>query len=135
MSAHLDDCEDDEENPIVSISLGLSCVFLIGSSNRKESPIPLLLRNGDAVVLSGESRLAFHGVASVLPFQIPFEHEDITSKLFSQKQVGIKAFGLEEQQLNLTNADRKNVRDYLSTKRINLNVRQVRKSGYSEIVH
>jgi alkylated DNA repair protein alkB family protein 1 len=30
MTGHLDDAELDQDSPIYSISLGLSCVFLIG---------------------------------------------------------------------------------------------------------
>lgn len=38
MGGHLDDGEPDQINPIISFSLGLSCVFLIGGKDRSEEP-------------------------------------------------------------------------------------------------
>ena len=42
-------------------------MFLIGGPTKQTSPLPLLLNSGDIVVMSGESRLAYHGVPRVLP--------------------------------------------------------------------
>ena len=71
MGAHVDDSEDDEKNPVVSISLGLPAIFLVGTSCREEEPVPVLLRPGDVMMLSGNSRLCFHGVAGILPSPVP----------------------------------------------------------------
>jgi alkylated DNA repair protein alkB family protein 1 len=34
MGGHLDDGEPDQEHPILSFSLGLSCIFLIGGESK-----------------------------------------------------------------------------------------------------
>ncbi len=48
-------------------SLGQSAVFLIGGQSKQVPPVPLLLNSGDIVIMSGSSRLAYHGVPRVLP--------------------------------------------------------------------
>ena len=56
MGGHLDDGEPDQENPILSFSLGLSCVFLIGGKTKEERPTAIKLDSGDLVVMSAYSR-------------------------------------------------------------------------------
>jgi alkylated DNA repair dioxygenase AlkB len=34
------------EKPIISLSFGNSAIFLLGGENRKEFPIPILIRSG-----------------------------------------------------------------------------------------
>lgn len=46
MGGHLDDGEPDQIHPIVSYSLGLSCVFLIGGRTKEEKPLAVRLDNG-----------------------------------------------------------------------------------------
>ncbi|RYY38190.1 hypothetical protein EON62_00560, partial [archaeon] len=65
MGAHVDDMERDYSFPVVSMSLGCTAIFLVGGSTKQVPPIPVLLRSGDIMLLSGASRLAFHGVARV----------------------------------------------------------------------
>ena len=70
MGAHRDDLERSLAHPVVSVSLGRAAVFLVEASDADaaadaEAPFALLLRSGDAVVLSGAARLALHGVAAV----------------------------------------------------------------------
>ncbi len=48
-------------------SLGQSALFLIGGQSKQVSPVPLLLNSGDIVIMSGPSRLAYHGIPRVLP--------------------------------------------------------------------
>ncbi len=62
LSLHQDKDEDDLGAPIVSLSLGLPAVFLLGTTNRKERPQRYRLAHGDVVVWGGPSRLAYHGV-------------------------------------------------------------------------
>ena len=66
LGGHQDDVEVDQSQPIVSISLGCSAVFLIGGETRDVAPHALLLRSGDVVVLTGAARRCFHGVPRVL---------------------------------------------------------------------
>ena len=47
-------------------SFGQSAIFLIGGHTKKEKPVALLLNSGDIVVMSAESRLAYHAVPKVI---------------------------------------------------------------------
>jgi DNA oxidative demethylase len=62
LSLHQDKDERDLESPIVSISLGLPAVFLLGGLRRSERPRRVPLAHGDVVVWGGPARLRFHGV-------------------------------------------------------------------------
>lgn len=66
MGLHQDRDERDFEAPVVSLSLGDTCVFRIGGTTRKDATRTLHLASGDAVVLAGKARLAFHGVDRIL---------------------------------------------------------------------
>ncbi len=46
MGGHLDDGEKDQVSPILSFSIGLSCVFLIGGKTRDIKPHPIKLDSG-----------------------------------------------------------------------------------------
>ncbi len=52
---------------MVSLSLGDTCLFRVGGTKRSQPTRTFRLASGDAVVLAGESRLAFHGVDRILP--------------------------------------------------------------------
>jgi alkylated DNA repair protein alkB family protein 1 len=47
LCAHKDDVEDRQDKPIVSISLGNSAVFLIGTESKEDEPIGIKIRSGD----------------------------------------------------------------------------------------
>jgi alkylated DNA repair protein (DNA oxidative demethylase) len=63
MSLHQDKDEHDFGAPIVSVSLGLSAIFLLGGLQRSDKPSRYRLEHGDIAVWGGPARLAFHGVA------------------------------------------------------------------------
>ena len=67
MGLHQDRDEDDFAAPVVSLSLGDSCLFRIGGHQRSDPTRSLKLASGDALVLGGEARLAFHGVDRIMP--------------------------------------------------------------------
>ena len=67
MCGHLDDAEHCMSEPIVSMSLGCSAIFLLGTRSKTDTPKALLLRSGDVVVMSGESRYCYHGIPAILP--------------------------------------------------------------------
>ena len=67
MGLHQDRDEQDFAAPVVSLSLGDTCLFRIGGTSRKDPTHSVRLASGDAVVLAGEARLAFHGVDRILP--------------------------------------------------------------------
>ncbi|WP_343653954.1 DNA oxidative demethylase AlkB [Herbaspirillum sp.] len=62
MSLHQDRNEEDMQQPIVSVSLGLPATFLFGGMERSDKPQRMRLESGDVVVWGGPARLAFHGV-------------------------------------------------------------------------
>lgn len=66
MGLHQDRDEDDLAAPVLSLSLGDTCVFRHGGTDRREPTRSLKLASGDAMVLGGEARLAFHGVDRIL---------------------------------------------------------------------
>jgi alkylated DNA repair protein (DNA oxidative demethylase) len=63
LSLHQDKDERDFSAPIVSVSLGMSAVFLFGGHERAERTAKIPLYHGDVVVWGGEDRLRYHGVA------------------------------------------------------------------------
>jgi DNA oxidative demethylase len=67
MGLHQDRDEADFAAPVVSVSLGDSCLFRVGGLKRGDSTQSLRLNSGDIVVLGGDARLAFHGVDRIYP--------------------------------------------------------------------
>jgi alkylated DNA repair protein (DNA oxidative demethylase) len=67
MGLHQDRDEADFSAPVVSLSLGDTCLFRIGGTRRGDPTRSLRLASGDALVLAGAARLAFHGVDRILP--------------------------------------------------------------------
>lgn len=67
MGLHQDRDEQDLKAPVVSISLGNSCLFRIGGLSRTDRTQSVKLASGDIVVLGGEGRLCFHGVDRIYP--------------------------------------------------------------------
>ena len=65
MCAHQDDAEAALECPVVSVSFGCAAVFLLGGLSREMPPVALWVHSGDAMVLGGQTRLAFHAMARV----------------------------------------------------------------------
>lgn len=67
MGLHQDRDEKDFDAPVVSISLGDACLFRVGGTSRSGKTVSFRLESGDAVVLGGEGRLAYHGVDRIYP--------------------------------------------------------------------
>jgi DNA oxidative demethylase len=60
--------------PIVTLSLGDSAIFRLGNPDHNGLPWQdVELRSGDALIMSGYSRLAYHGVMKILPGTAPAE--------------------------------------------------------------
>lgn len=66
MGLHQDRDEESFVAPVVSLSLGDTCVFRFGGTERRGPTKSLKLESGDALVLGGAARLAFHGVDRIL---------------------------------------------------------------------
>ncbi|KAG5463312.1 MAG: hypothetical protein BJ554DRAFT_315 [Olpidium bornovanus] len=105
--AHVDRSEVNVDAPLVSLSLGLSCVFLVGTASREDRPSAILLRSGDILVMSGPSRKCFHGVPRVLEGSLPSYLRPDSADARS-----------EDSGWDLVGA-------YMEQSRINLNIRQV----------
>ena len=62
------DKDEVAADPVVSLSVGDSCVFRFGSPHGRGKPYTdVTLASGDAVVFGRESRFAYHGVPRLLP--------------------------------------------------------------------
>jgi len=131
MGPHVDDSEDDEESPVVSISLGRSAVFLLGTTSRADPPIPVLLRHGDVMMLSGPARLCVHGVAGILPRRIPVPaHRAIElAKSAVQSIEEVSPPFAEPPELHTAE-----IEQVFASQRININVRQVLLPGEAKLL-
>ena len=65
MTLHQDKNEKDFSQPIVSVSLGLPAIFLLGGMERSDQTVRIPLIHGDVVVWGGQSRLRFHGILPI----------------------------------------------------------------------
>lgn len=62
------DKDEKSEAPVVSLSIGDSCVFRFGNTeNRKKPYSDIELASGDLFVFGGPSRFAYHGVPRTMP--------------------------------------------------------------------
>nr|WP_326846938.1 alpha-ketoglutarate-dependent dioxygenase AlkB [Streptomyces kaniharaensis] len=62
------DRDERTDAPVVSLSLGDTCVFRLGNTETRTRPwTDLELRSGDLLVFGGPTRLAYHGVVRTLP--------------------------------------------------------------------
>ena len=96
------------EAPLVSLSFGHSCVFLVGGPSRETAPTPILLRSGDVLVLSGEARRVFHGVPRIIEGSLP-------SSLLE----------LDPELVHISTLEWSLCHDFLQSSRINMNARQL----------
>jgi DNA oxidative demethylase len=62
MGLHQDKNEQDFSQPIVSVSIGASCTFVLGGMRRSEPCRSFKLEDGDVMVWGGPSRRVFHAV-------------------------------------------------------------------------
>jgi len=104
LSLHRDVSEECDEG-LISVSIGCDALFLVANGDGTRTEV-IRLRSGDVILMSGESRYAWHAVPKVVAGTCPHPLQDWpcmdTSSSFSQW------------------------RGWLANKRINLNVRQMR---------
>jgi alkylated DNA repair protein (DNA oxidative demethylase) len=67
MALHQDKDEQNFDAPVVSISLGDTCLFRAGGLKRTDATKSFKLTSGDVIAFGGESRLIFHGVDRIMP--------------------------------------------------------------------
>jgi len=116
MGGHLDDAELIKSKPIVSISLGQTAIFLLGGPTKATEPVAIKVRSGDVIIMGGASRCCYHGVPRIITDSFQASHV-LASLTDSEKtqQFGCSVSGCSMQA----------VLDYLSSNRLNVNVRQV----------
>jgi alkylated DNA repair protein alkB homolog 1 len=129
MGGHADDLEYTFDKPIVSMSLGLPAVFVLGGTTVHDPATAILLRPGDALVMGGASRLAMHAMARLLPHaaavslpksRITPPDDDNADDFFEDESI-------------IPSADEAAfLQTYLQYHRININVRQVYPDGEDE---
>jgi DNA oxidative demethylase len=62
MGLHQDKDEQELAAPVLSVSLGETCLFRYGGTRRNDPTQSVKLESGDVLIIGGESRLCFHGV-------------------------------------------------------------------------
>lgn len=67
MGLHQDRDERALDVPVVSLSLGWTAIFRIGGPTRGDPTRSIRLASGDAFVIGGAGRLAFHGIDRLVP--------------------------------------------------------------------
>eukprot|EP01016_Furgasonia_blochmanni_P047673 TRINITY_DN7029_c0_g2_i1.p1 TRINITY_DN7029_c0_g2~~TRINITY_DN7029_c0_g2_i1.p1 ORF type:complete len:298 (+),score=45.89 TRINITY_DN7029_c0_g2_i1:102-896(+) len=125
MGGHLDDGEKDQVHPIISFSMGLSCVFLMGFHTKDLKPLPLKLDSGDVLIMSGYSRTCYHGVPRVIENSfdptVLFEHvRKLKPELFEGENVTEV-----DPETKLPKNNELHAVNFLRESRINFNFRQV----------
>ncbi|MEW2403786.1 alpha-ketoglutarate-dependent dioxygenase AlkB [Streptomyces sp. NPDC046862] len=86
------DSDEKSDAPVVSLSLGDTCVFRFGNTESRSRPYTdVELRSGDLFVFGNASRLAYHGVPKVYPQTAP-QGLGLTGRL----NVTLRVSGFEE---------------------------------------
>lgn len=89
------DKDEKSDAPVVSLSVGDSCVFRFGNTTGRTRPwTDLVLESGDAFVFGGPSRYAYHGVPKILPGTGPGD--------IGMVAAGVDGAGLAAGRLNVT---------------------------------
>jgi alkylated DNA repair protein alkB family protein 1 len=100
------DVSEECDRPLVSISLGCDAIFMAGLDGTKG--LAIRLRSGDALVMSGPARYAWHGVPQILPGTCP---EWMADWPYREDTIDGETY--------------EHWKGWMARKRINLNVRQM----------
>ncbi len=114
LSAHQDYSELNHNAPLISISFGNPGIFLIGSNTKAVRPISILIQSGDILIMTAKSRLAYHAVPKIL------EDKSLEGYFVDKENRSDRkgAFHVDDNEWS-------SFYQYISTNRINLNIRQV----------
>ena len=110
------DVSENCDKGLISISIGCDGIFVVGMNAKDDDSqrsVVLRLRSGDAVFMSGDARFAWHGVPQILSNTCP---EWLRSW---PAQDGTESMG------NDVKDTHELWRDWMASKRINLNIRQM----------
>lgn len=106
---------------LTTFSFGQSAIFLIGGLTEDEAAVPIFLHSGDIVIMSKESRLCYHAVPRITTSRTQPWNDIITDTCNSS---------FEECKHNTFF---KPFSNYIKESRININVRQVLKTGNNSL--
>ena len=104
LSIHRDGSEDSDRD-LISVSLGCDAIFTVAAQSGDEM-LAAKLRSGDVVVMSGQSRYAWHAVPKIIPCTCPVTLADWPATKESRGRY-------------------EHYRGWLGRRRVNLNVRQM----------
>ena len=104
LSIHRDVAESCDQG-LVSLSIGCDAIFLVSGDDASQA-VAIQLHSGDAVVMTGEARYAWHAVPKVIPDTSPKYLADWPATPASQGKYN-------------------EYEGYMINKRINLNIRQM----------
>jgi alkylated DNA repair protein alkB family protein 1 len=124
MGGHRDDLEFIMDKPIVSLSMGLPAVFVLGGKTKEDEPVvPILIRSGDVLCMGGESRLYYHSMARLLPSSATLPQIEEHCCPTDEDTMHLSDISCE--QSVLSEDDSVSLEYFLSNHRINISVRQV----------
>ena len=119
LSLHRDVSEESDKG-LVSISLGCDAVFIAGNDLDGEGgtkSVALRLHSGDALYMSGISRYLWHGVPQIISGTCPTGLTGLS---------GLSAWPATSNHSDNRKSPFKDWQGWMATKRINLNIRQMR---------
>lgn len=127
LRGHRDDVEMNKTAALVSVSIGLPAIFLLGHDSRSKTPIPVCVKGRDCIILSGRARLAYHGVPRLLAYQAPAK----CNTKESEDELRVVADQIQDSRSSLpffssSNPNIAEMNDILSEVRINISLRQHR---------
>jgi len=67
MGLHVDNDEEDFSYPVLSISIGNTALFRFGGLKKSDKTKSMKLNHGDVLMMSGPSRLVYHGIDKIYP--------------------------------------------------------------------
>lgn len=67
------DRTESTDAPVISISIGDDCVFIVGGPQRSDPRRKITLKSGDVLVMGAEHRFVFHGIEKIMPGTAPCE--------------------------------------------------------------
>ncbi|KAJ1962622.1 hypothetical protein IWQ62_003467, partial [Dispira parvispora] len=111
LMGHQDRSERNMTAPLVSVSLGNTAIFVIGEETKDVLPLAIYLRSGDIVCMCGPRRRAFHGVPRILEDTLPSYLAPTEEVITEDPDWAL--FG-----------------EYMTSTRLNINVRQVRMDDF-----
>lgn len=76
LHSHQDRSEPNTSAPLISLSLGKPCVFLMGGPTTDDKPSAYYLRSGCIVIMSGKGRRCFHGVPRIFQLGTGISEDD-----------------------------------------------------------